>query len=148
MPISLLLLELWQFLFIRDWPEIWKSEIPLSEFGPISWDWGKLVVPNLTQMSLMKSYWILQNSTVTAFTVSELRGSKQEGRNSPHPPRLGLLSSDPKSLHLILRLFFGHGNMKQTILDQSDLWNLNRNWTIHLCMPNDILKLITLTKKY
>ena len=26
MSISLLVLELWQFLFIRNWPEIWKSE--------------------------------------------------------------------------------------------------------------------------
>ena len=26
--------------FIRDWPEIWKSEIPPSGFCPISGDWG------------------------------------------------------------------------------------------------------------
>ena len=34
--LSSLVLELWQFSFIRDWPEIWKSEIPPSEFCPIS----------------------------------------------------------------------------------------------------------------
>ena len=26
--------------FIRDWPKIWKSEIPPSGFCPISGDWG------------------------------------------------------------------------------------------------------------
>ena len=32
MSISSLVLELWQFSFIRDWPEIRKSEIPPSDF--------------------------------------------------------------------------------------------------------------------
>ena len=34
MSVSLVVLEFWQFLFIRVWPEIWKSEIPPSEFCP------------------------------------------------------------------------------------------------------------------
>ena len=42
MSMSSLVLELWQFSFIRDWPEIRKLEIPPSEFFPISEDWGKL----------------------------------------------------------------------------------------------------------
>ena len=37
---SALVLELWQFSFIREWSEIRKSEIPPSEFCPISGDWG------------------------------------------------------------------------------------------------------------
>ena len=41
MSISSLVLELWQFSFIRDWPEIRKSEIPTSEFCPLSEDWSK-----------------------------------------------------------------------------------------------------------
>ena len=40
MSISSLVLELWQFSFIRNWPEIRKSEIPTSEFCPVSADWG------------------------------------------------------------------------------------------------------------
>ena len=72
MLISSLVLELWQFSFIRDWPEIWKSEIPPSEFCPISGDWVKLWIPNLTRMSLIECYWMLQISRVTAFTVFEL----------------------------------------------------------------------------
>ena len=67
MSISLLVLELWQFSFIRDWPEIRKSEISPSELCPISGDWSKLWVPNLAQMILILCYWILQNSRVTAF---------------------------------------------------------------------------------
>ena len=72
MSISLLVLELWQFSFIMDWPEIWKLEIPPSDFCQISEDWGKLWVPNLMRMSLMECYWMLQNSRVTAFAVLEL----------------------------------------------------------------------------
>ena len=41
MSISSLVLELWQFTFIIDWPEIRKSEIPPSEFCLMSEDWGK-----------------------------------------------------------------------------------------------------------
>ena len=45
MSVSLLALELWQFLFINDWPEIQKSEIRLPEFFLISRDWGDLGIP-------------------------------------------------------------------------------------------------------
>ena len=65
-------LELRELSFTRDLPVIQKSEIPLSEFCPISGDWDELGIPNLAQMSLMKSYWMLQNARVTAFTFSEL----------------------------------------------------------------------------
>ena len=79
MSISSLVLELWQFSLIRDWPEIRKSEIPISEFYPISEDWNELEIPNLAQMSLMKCYWLLQNSRVTTLSVSELLWESQQG---------------------------------------------------------------------
>ena len=79
MSISSVVLELWQFYFIRDWPEIRKLEIPPSEFYPIAGDWGKLEIKNLAWMSLIKSYWMLQNARVTAFTVSELLREYQQG---------------------------------------------------------------------
>ena len=72
MSLSSLVLERWQLPFIRDWAEIQKSEIPPSEFCPKSQDWGELGIPNLTQKSLKKCYWMLQNARLTAFTVSEL----------------------------------------------------------------------------
>ena len=56
MSIPSLVLELWQFSFIRNWMEIQKLEIHLSEFCPISGDWDKLGLPNLARMSLMKNY--------------------------------------------------------------------------------------------
>ena len=56
MSISSLVLKLRQFSFTGDRPEIWKSEIPLSEFCPISSDWGKLGMSNLARMFLMKCY--------------------------------------------------------------------------------------------
>ena len=42
------------------WPEIRKLEITLSEFCPISGDWGKLGIRNLTWMLVMKGCWMLQ----------------------------------------------------------------------------------------
>ena len=77
MSISSLILELWQFSFIRDWPEIRKSEIPPSEFSPISVDWSKLWIQSLANMSLIECYWVLQNSTVTASTVFKLLRENQ-----------------------------------------------------------------------
>ena len=80
MSISSLVLELWQFSFIRDWPETRKSEIPPSEFCLISGDWDKLWIPNLARMSLIECYWMLHNYRVTAFTVFELLRENQLGR--------------------------------------------------------------------
>ena len=72
---------LWQFLFIMDWPEIRKSKIPPSEFGPISGDWGEKRIPNSAQTS----------ARVASFTVSELlRKNLQGGVKLSPPPRLGL----------------------------------------------------------
>ena len=79
MSILALVLEFWQFSFIRDWPEIRKSKIPPSEFCPISGDWGELWVPRLARMSLMECYWMLQNARVTSFTVLELLRENQLG---------------------------------------------------------------------
>ena len=91
MSISLLVLELWQFSFIRTWRKIRKSEIPSSEFWPISEDRNQLGIPNFVRMSLLKSCWMLQNTRVTAFTVSELlRENQKRSKIFPHPPRLGL----------------------------------------------------------
>ena len=53
MSILSLVLELWQFPFIKDWPEILKSEIPTSEIFPISGEWGELWIANLARMSLI-----------------------------------------------------------------------------------------------
>ena len=77
MSISSLVLELWQFFFIRDWPEIWISEIAPSEFCPISGDCDELWISNLARMSLIKCYRILKRFRVTAFTVFELLRENQ-----------------------------------------------------------------------
>ena len=61
---SSLVLELWQFPFIKDWPEIRKSKIPSSEFFPMYGDWGKEVIPNLTRTSLIKCYWMLISNII------------------------------------------------------------------------------------
>ena len=78
MSILSLVLELWQFFFKGDWPVIWKSKMPPSEFFSISRDWNELGIPNLERMSLIKCYWMLVNDRVTAFTVSELLRENQQ----------------------------------------------------------------------
>ena len=89
MSISSLVLELWQFSFIRDWPEIQKSEIPRSEFCPIFGDWGEIWRPNLAPMFLIECYWMQQNSRVTAFTVFELlRENQLGGKITPRPTQI------------------------------------------------------------
>ena len=88
--ISSLVLELWQFSFIRDWPEIRKLDIPPSEFSPIYEKWDESWVPNLARMFLIECYWMLQNSRITAFTILELLRENQLGEGGkittlPHP---------------------------------------------------------------
>ena len=82
MSMSSLILELWHFPFVSDWPEILTTEIPPSEISSISVGWGKLGIPNLTCTFHIKCYWMLQNPRVTAFTVSELLRENQQLSNN------------------------------------------------------------------
>ena len=99
-PVSSLVLELWQFSLIRDWPEIRKSEIPPSEFCPICGGWGKLWILNLVRMSLIECYWMLQSSRVTAFVVFELLKENQLGRGVKFPPFPTQISVKTTRIHL------------------------------------------------
>ena len=91
MSISPLVLELWQFLFIRDCPEIRKSEIRPSEFGWRSGDWVEQGIPNAARTSLIKCYWMPQNARVTVFTVSELI-REEDGLTDESLSELNLIS--------------------------------------------------------
>ena len=84
-PPSSFLLRL-SYIFVRDWPEIRKLEIPPSEFCPISEDWGKIGIQDLGGMFLIKSYLVLQNSRFTAFTVPELLRENQQRVVKIPPP--------------------------------------------------------------
>ena len=67
---SLMVLELRELSFIRDLQEIRKSAIHE----------GRLGIPNLVWISLLKCYYMLQKAKVAAFTVFEsLRENQQEG---------------------------------------------------------------------
>ena len=101
MSISALVLELWQFSFIRDWPETWKSEIPSSEFFPIFEDWGEVWIQNFARMSVIKCYWMLQ---IYRFTVRFLR----KAPIPPSPPRLGSNFEIPTFLEILIELCFPH----------------------------------------
>ena len=79
MSISLLVPELWQSS-LRNLAEVQKLEVHPSEFCQISGDWGKLGIPNMAQVALIKCYWMLQNVRVTLFIVSELLSENQQGR--------------------------------------------------------------------
>ena len=94
-----LVLEFWQFTFIRDWPEIRKSKKPLSELCPIYGHWGELRIPRLARMSLIKWYWMLQNTRVTAFFISELLRENQQVDKSPLPSSTQIRVNKP--LHVV-----------------------------------------------
>ena len=85
MSISSLALELWQFSLIRDWPEIQKSDITPSEFCPIFGDRGELGIPNLTRMTLIKCYRMLQNNSYGLYRFWVIKG-KPTGRVKLRPP--------------------------------------------------------------
>ena len=106
MSTSSLVLELWQFLFIRDWAEIKKSEITIYKCCPISGNWNKLGILGLAPMSLIKLYWIMQNSRVTAFTVSESLKEKQQQKELIYPPPPLNTQPDRLGLTLIRLRFF------------------------------------------
>ena len=55
MSISWLVLELWQFSFIKDWPKIQKSKISSSEFCPRSRDWGTKFGTNISNKMLLSA---------------------------------------------------------------------------------------------
>ena len=106
MLMSWLALELWQFSFIKDWPEIRKPVILLSMSCLISGEWGQSEIPNLAWISLINCYSVLQIASITAFTVSELlRETQQVGKITPPlpPPRLGFLSLHIHYLKSILQ---------------------------------------------
>ena len=96
-------LELRKFWLVKDWPEIWKSQIPQSEFCPVSWDCDKLEILNLVRISLIKCYEMLQNTRVTAFTVFELlRENQLGGRGKITPP-----SQISVKYWVLVTIFFG-----------------------------------------
>ena len=115
MPISSLILEWCQFSFIRDWPKIQKLEIPRLSFAqPISKDWDKLEIPVLLRMFLIKYYWMLQNASVTAFTVSELlRENQKRGQNYPGKKAACLVGQPCKILNFVCKKFYDLMEPKQ-----------------------------------
>ena len=89
MSISSLVLELWQFSFIRDWPEIRKSEIPPFKFCLISGDWGKLGITNFARMYLIKNPATCQGYSFHRFWVIKGNPTVGEGgfrKITPLPP--------------------------------------------------------------
>ena len=135
MSISSLVLKLWQFSFIRDWPEIRKSEIHPSEFCPISGDWDKLWIPNLARMSLIKCYWMLQNARVTAFTVSELL--KENQKAGKITPRFIITTLLPLSAFWVTRclrsikLFNAIDNLWERDTTLCVSWNCQGNFSLN-----------------
>ena len=90
MSLSFLVLELWQFLFIRDWQEIGKSKILLSGFRL-----GRVKDTNFIAMSRMKCCWMLQNARVTIFTVWVINGKPTCWLRLPTPlPKIRIKLSE------------------------------------------------------
>ena len=56
------------------------------------WRLERVRIPHLARMSLIKCYWMLQNTSLTAFTVFELLMENQQGSKLCRPLTLGLNS--------------------------------------------------------
>ena len=108
-PISSLVLVLWLFTFIRDWPEIWKSKIPRLSFA-ISGDRGKLGTDVSNKMLLNAAK--CQGYSFYRFWV--IKGKPTGGRVKLPPPLI------PPQLRLKL-LFFRENNHFLIICKQSSL---------------------------
>ena len=95
MLLSFIVLELWEFSFIRDSPEIQKSEIPTSEFCPISGDWGELGVPKCDACDASVSNETLLNAAkCQGYRFYHFWAFKRKPTGSGGlklPPRLGLI---------------------------------------------------------
>ena len=104
--ISSLLLELWQFSFIKDWPEIQTLETPPSEFLLNIWRLGRVRDTKFGTNVSNKMLWMLQNAKVTAFIVSELLRENQQGVGGKitTPTQIKVKLSDFN----IISLFFKH----------------------------------------
>ena len=94
--ISWLLLELWQISFIKDWPEIVKPEIPLSEFCEISGEWRVLGIPYLAQMSLIKLLNAAKCQSYSFYRFWIIKGKTAVGVKLFSLPRLGLIKEKRK----------------------------------------------------
>ena len=74
---------------LRDSPEIWKSEIPYSEFFPNIWRLGRVRNTKFGTNVFNKMLLNPANARVTAFTISELWREHQQGDKItpllPHP---------------------------------------------------------------
>ena len=86
MSISSLVLKLWQFPFIRDWPEIRKSEIPVWVLLNIrrlrrirNNVWHECLEKNVTQRCKMPG--------LQLFTISKLLRENKRGKLPLPPPR-------------------------------------------------------------
>ena len=93
MSISSLVLELWQFPFVRYWPEIRKSEILPSEFCPISEDLGELGIPNLVRTPPIKWYrfycfWVINGKSTRGVGGGWVGGERVGAGGLKLPPPL------------------------------------------------------------
>ena len=91
-----LLLELWQISFIKNWPEIGKSEIPRSEFCKVCGQWRVLGIPNLAQMPLIKLLNAAKCQRYSFYRFWVIKRKPAVGVKSSPLPRLGWIKEKRK----------------------------------------------------
>ena len=90
MSLSLLVMELWRFLFIRDWPEIRKSEVPSSEFSNI---WGLELVTDTKFGRNISNEKLLNDTKSPVYSFYRFwvfKGKSTGCKSSSQTSRLGL----------------------------------------------------------
>ena len=101
MLISVLVLELWQFSFIRDWPEVRILEIPLSEFFSICGDCRDTIFGKHFSDENLLNAEKCQGCSFYRFKI--IKGKQRGGVNLALPcPRLGLTYFESQLINLAL----------------------------------------------
>ena len=134
MSIPSLVLELWQFSLVRDWPEIWKSEIHPSQWNMPIWvllksgDCRKLRIPNLEELLLM-----LQN--FTGFTV--IKRKPTGGVKITHTStqirvkKLNIIKTK-QIIFDVLSLYFSTQDLPKTNLRKTKFQHSIKDWVLSL----------------
>ena len=123
-----------------------------SEFCPISGDWGKLRIPNLARMSIIKCYCMLLNAEVTAFTIFELlRENRKPTRDGKGRRRGGVMSDVFKGYRKRPAVVNGLGLVDKHSLTEATLSRMFvkigalKNFAVfnekHLCWNTFLIKL-------
>ena len=80
MILSVLVLELWQYLLKQIWPKIWELQTPRPKSCTTFWNWKELGISKLPWVFPMSSYYMLVVTWLLLTFLSYLRIANKSGK--------------------------------------------------------------------